>query len=152
MTCLGVDIILRTRDPFLTDKRVPYVATGALPEVRSHLPSSYKSPLSAQSVNAFVEETREAPEVRLAILTVLRSHASNGAEVPLSGVALMIAAFAVLAAGQSAFPLFAWILGVVLVFVTAGILKMASAAHIRRLTATVWLSAYEDALRGRRGQ
>lgn len=89
----------------------------------------------------------------MAVLGVLRAHASNGAEVGISLTALMIAvlgfAFGLLNAGTqfggwlTLIPL----LEVIAVIVGVGsIIRAAVAAHIRKMTAVTWLGAYQDAL------
>ena len=142
--------LVKIRDPYRVHKYVPYVIGDLRPGVRRHLPAGPKTPITAKVVSRFISETRKHPEDRLAVLSVLRTHAANGAEVPLSLVALMVAALAVLATSQSDIPYFALGVSTALVILIASIVKMASAAHLRRLTATVWLRAYEDGLSGNR--
>ena len=137
---------MKKQDPYLVHKHVPYVVEDLRSEVRRHLPTGPKSPISAEVVRQFVEETRKFPNDRLAVLSVLRTHASNGAEVPLSVIALLVAALAVLAGSNSSIPYFGLGVSVLLLILIAAIVAMASAAHLRKLTATVWLRAYEDAL------
>lgn len=93
------------------------------------------------------------------MLGVLRAHAANGAEVGLAAVALIVSvlgvAFALLNTAQGGHGWIAFVpileAGVVVWFGVAAA-KVALAAHVRKMTATTWLSAYEDALTSEKGR
>jgi hypothetical protein len=133
-------------DRYLSHKDVPYLDERSGVDVNRYLPSRARDHLTAARVGQFVEDTHSEPDTRLAVLGILRSHASNGAEVPLSAFALMASVIAILAASTNDLPYFGWIIGILFVGAAATVLRMSVAAHIRRITALVWLGAYEDAL------
>lgn len=135
-------------------RHVPYITSGTSPEVTRHLPSGPDATLTTQRVNRFIKETKRRPEVRLAVLGALRAHAVNGAEAPLAGAGTLFAALALFltAIVSSSVPA-EWVSLLWLCWgaaVTVGafwIVQGSFAAHTRRVTATTWLGAYEDALR-----
>jgi len=120
-------------------------------EARQYLPHDPDERLDAQRVLAFVEGTRDKPDVRLAVLGTLRAHSTNGAETPSSVVAVLFAAIAILVSSTASMSDFgvalASIFGVGSVILGGWFVKTAFAAHARRITCGVWLAAYEDALR-----
>ena len=137
----------------VTSRFVPYITEAVLPEAMAYLPSGPATRLTATDVNRFVTGTASEPGVRMAVLGVLRAHASNGAEVGISLTALMIAvlgfAFGLLNAVAEFRGWFALIplLEVIAVVVAVGfIVRAAVAAHIRKMTAVTWLGAYQDEL------
>ena len=134
-------------------RHAPYVGVRTPIEVVPYLPSGPDAVLTSDLVRRFVKETRRRPDVRLAVLGTLRAHAVTGAEAPLAGFGIVIAALAlVLSVGVTAAVPAGWIVllwtvcGTVVVAAALWVLRVASAAHTRRVTATVWLGAYEDAL------
>ena len=134
-------------------KHAPYVGVRTPIDAVPYLPSGPDAVLTSELVRQFVKETRRRPDVRIAVLGTLRAHAVNGAEAPLAGFGIVIAALAlVLSVGVSTAVPAGWIVllwtacGAVVVAAALSVLRVASAAHTRRVTATVWLGAYEDAL------
>lgn len=138
---------------FLDSKNVPYVSDRVRVAARPFLPTGPDSKLDAAGVVRFVSETDDDPDTRMAVLGVLRTHAANGAEVALSGMALLISvlgvAFSLLRSDQWD----GWLVlistaeaAVIVVFVVR-VLRLAAAAHVRKMTALAWLGAYEDALK-----
>lgn len=140
-----------SRDAYLSAKSVPYLPDELSDVARAFLPTSHADRLTMDRVFEFEKATRRNPEARLQILGILRSHSANGAEVPLSMVAVIISACALTFAGTNSQAVVAVILGSVLAVASIWFVRVASAAHARRLTASVWLAAYEDALAGRYG-
>lgn len=137
----------------VTSRFVPYITDAVLPGAVTYLPDGPAARLTATDVDRFVTDTESEPGVRMAVLGVLRAHASNGAEVGISLTALMIAvlgfAFGQLngAAQLSGWLAFIPVLEVIAVLVAVGfIIQAAVAAHIRKMTAVTWLGAYQDAL------
>ncbi|MDF2915812.1 MAG: hypothetical protein K0S70_29 [Microbacterium sp.] len=137
----------------VTSRFVPYITDAVLPEAVTYLPDGPAARLTATDVDRFVTGTEFDPGVRMAVLGVLRAHASNGAEMGISLTALMIAvlgfAFGQLnAASQlSGWLAFVPVLEVIVVLGAVGcIIQAAVAAHIRKMTAVTWLGAYQDAL------
>lgn len=130
---------------------VPYVTDRVMPEAVDFLPSGHDARLTAAKVSAFVNETRDLPDVRLAVLGVLRAHSMNGAETPTAVISVVFAALAVLTSvvttmggiGSAA----GYVFGVGLVVMGGLFVRLAFAAHVRRMMSGVWLAAYEDALR-----
>jgi hypothetical protein len=145
----------KKRNP-LQSKRVPYWPSSTALEVRRFLPERYQAPLRLEDVQRFVRETRKRPEVRLAVLGVLRANSTNGAEALLAGVGVLFTAFAIIVAVAVPGPE-DWImtglwlvLAAALVFVALSFVRVSFAVHARRITSMVWLSAYEDAVRQER--
>lgn len=136
----------KTRAPF-----VPYVTDRVPPEAVAYLPAGHDARLNAAKVSAFVRETEDLPDVRLAVLGVLRSHSVNGAETPTAVVSIVLAAFAVVISVVTTMgglgSAVGYLLAVGLVVVGVVFTRFAFAAHVRRMTSAVWLAAYEDALR-----
>ncbi|WP_336697135.1 hypothetical protein [Curtobacterium sp. USHLN213] len=137
----------------VTSRFVPYLTDAVLPEAVAYLPNGPAARLTARRVNRFVTGTALEPGVRMAVLGVLRAHASNAAEVGTSLTALMIAvlgfAFGLLNTVAEFSGWFALIplLEVIAVVITVGfIVQAAVAAHIQKVTAVTWLGAYEDGL------
>ncbi|MFC6356746.1 hypothetical protein [Luethyella okanaganae] len=133
---------------------IPYIKHGASPDVIRHLPSGPDAVLTTERVICFVRETKRRPEIRLAVLGTLRAHAVNGAEAPLAGAGTLFAALALfLAAAVSPTVPAGWVSmlwlcwGAAVAVGAFWIVRVSFAAHIRRVTATTWLGAYEDALR-----
>ncbi|MEN0101384.1 MAG: hypothetical protein AAGC90_00550 [Curtobacterium sp.] len=142
------------RDEFLLDhKDVPFITSRVKDSALPFLPDRSRAPLDAAAVERFVSLTAADPDTRMAVLGVLRTHAANGAEVVLSATALLISvAGVVLAAtridaGGGLGVLISVAEAAALFGVVLWVLRRAGAAHIRKLTALVWLGAYEDALR-----
>jgi hypothetical protein len=131
---------------YLSHKAVPYVHERSGADVNKFLPSHAHDALTATRVAQFVEETRLHPDTRMAVLGILRSHASNGPEVPLSAFALMASAIAILTASQDDVPYFGWIVGIGFVIAAAYVGRISVVVHLRRTTSIVWLGAYEDAI------
>ncbi|MGN6128598.1 MAG: hypothetical protein ACTHON_18720 [Humibacter sp.] len=107
--------------------------------------------LNVDRIAAFVEGTKESPNVRLAVLGTLRAHSMNGAETPSAVVAVLLAAIAILVSSAISLSDFgvaiAWAFAIGSVILGGWFAKLAFAAHARRMTCGVWLAAYEDALR-----
>lgn len=144
-----------TKRPLLEHKDVSYITERVKVAARAFLPDGSQAQLDAAAVDRFVSATADDPDTRLAVLGVLRAHAANGAEVMLSGFALLISVVGVLIAVTQTGSAGAWVLlisvaeVVALIFVVAWALRVAGAAHIREITALVWLAAYEDPLKSR---
>jgi hypothetical protein len=134
----------------LTSKAVPY-ANGRVPEdARPYIPQHHNEKLDHARVRAFVDETEERPDVRLAVLSVLRMHSMNGAETPAALFAVMLAAITILASSAASGllgDLLAWLVGIGAVVGCIWLTRLATAAHVRRMICGIWLAAYEDALR-----
>jgi hypothetical protein len=142
--------VSKLRSPLMSSS-VPYLTERVPGEAKVYLPHDHLEPLDVDRVVAFVKGTRDKPNVRLAVLAVLRAHSTNGAETPAAVFAIMVAALTMLASSTGALSALGgavgWVLGVLMVIVCAWFTKFAFAAHIRRMTCGVWLAAYEDALR-----
>lgn len=142
---------MSTRRSPLVSSSVPYVTDRVPDEARQYLPHGPDERLNAERVSAFVEGTQDDPDIRLAVLTTLRAHSTNGAETPSSVVAVLFAAIAILVSSTASLSdlgvALAWIFGVGSVILGGWFVKTAFAAHARRITCGVWLAAYEDALR-----
>lgn len=145
----------KNRNP-LRSKRVTYWTSSTPHEVRRFLPDRYQAPLRLEDVRRFVRETRKKPDVRLAVLGTLRANSTIGAEALLAGVGVLFTAFTIVVAVAVPRPedwimTSLWfILAATLVFVALSFVRMSFAVHGRRVTSSVWLSAYEDALRQER--
>ncbi|HWU30556.1 MAG TPA: hypothetical protein VN041_15855 [Microbacterium sp.] len=130
---------------------VPYVTDRVMPEAVEYLPLGHDARLTAAKVSAFVEETDSLPDVRLAVLGVLRAHSMNGAETPTAVISVVFAALAVLISVVATIGGFGsavgYAFGVGLVVLGGVFTRVAFTAHVRRMTCGVWLAAYEDALR-----
>ena len=134
-------------------KFVPYLTDAVLPAARSYLPAGPDARLTASDVERFRCETASEPAIRMAVLGVLRAHASNGAEVGISVTALMVSvlgfAFSLLntiarpAGWLTAVPVLEAI--AILVFASL-VIRAAVAAHLRKMIAVTWLGAYQDVL------
>lgn len=141
-----------TKSSFLDSKRVPYVGPETPAAAMPFLPADSSSRLTLELVRKFKKASRRDPEISLVVLGTLRAHCVNGADAPLAGVSMAFSAMAIFsglwigsATGWLVLPTLAWgaaILGGALV-----ILRVSFAAHARRVTATTWLGAYQDALR-----
>ena len=134
-------------------RHAPYVGVRTPPEAVPYLPSGPDTALTAELIRRFVRETRRRPEVRLAVLGTLRAHTVNGAEAPLAGAGILVAALAlVLTVGLSPAVSADWVVplwmgwGAVVAVAAVWVVRVSFAAQARRVTATVWLGAYEDAL------
>lgn len=132
---------------------VPYITDAVLTEARDHLPHNAESRLTAADVDRFVSETADAPDTRMAVLGVLRAHSSNGAEVGVSVTALLVSVLGVtlnllsIAAQPDGWWQLIPILEAIGIMVVASLfIRVAVAAHVRKMTAVTWLGAYEDAL------
>jgi hypothetical protein len=131
-------------------KSVPCVNERVPDDARPYIPARHDEQFDSARVRAFVNETRERPDVRLAVLSVLRMHSMNGAETPAAIFAVMLAAITILASSltpDAIGDVVAWIIGVVAVAGCVWFIRAATSAHVRRMTCAVWLAAYEDALR-----
>ncbi len=144
----------KEKDRFLLDhKDVPYITERVKVTARPFLPGDSQAKLDAAAVERFVSATAGDPDTRMAVLGVLRTHAANGAEVVLSGTALLISVAGVIlaalrgGAGDGWSVLVSAAEAAALFGVVLWVLKRAGAAHVRKLTALAWLGAYEDALR-----
>jgi hypothetical protein len=119
---------------------------------RPFLPEGPESTLTVNLVKRFRRAGRRDPEVRLAVLGTLRAHSANGAEAPLAAGSVMFAAVSVVVAvSVTSVPGWvSWLLPIVYAAATipfaVWILRVSLAAHARRVMATTWLGAYEDAL------
>lgn len=134
-------------------KFVPYLTDAVLPAARGYLPAGPDARLTASDVKRFCRETASEPGTRIAVLGVLRAHASNGAEVGISVTALMVSvlgfAFSLLntIARPAGWLTVVPILEAIAVFVFASlVIRAAVAAHFRKMIAVTWLGAYQDAL------
>lgn len=130
-------------------KAVPYANERVPQDARPYLPQHHDDRLDASRVRAFVEETDDRPDVRLAVLSVLRTHSMNGAETPAAIFAVMLAAITILASSLASSLLGdvgAWLIGISAVAGCIWFTRLASSAHVRRMTCGVWLAAYEDEL------
>ena len=139
----------KSRSP-LVSSAVPYVNDRVLEQAKQYLPGDPDEMLDVDRVTAFVEGTKDFPNVRLAVLGTLRAHSMNGAETPTAVLAVLLAAMAILISSISSLSDFgvaiAWVLAVGSFLLGGWFAKLAFAAHARRMTCGVWLAAYEDAL------
>jgi len=131
-------------------KRVPYIPNDAATATRAHLPSGPTAALTPEGVVAFLVETDASPGTRLRVLSILRTHSANGAEMPASILALVAAASggyvtSLVAIGAEQIWVGLAIAVGTLLLIVRGTRDLA-AAHVRRLTAVVWLRAYEDGM------
>jgi Flp pilus assembly protein TadB len=134
----------------LTSKSVPYMNERVPQDARPYIPQHHDEWLDYARDRAFVEETKERPDVRLAVLSVLRVYSMNGAETPAAIFAILLAAITILAssvASQLLRGIVVWLIGIAAVAGCIWFTRAATSAHVRRLTCGVWLAAYEDALR-----
>ncbi|MBD8586010.1 hypothetical protein IFT90_15750 [Frigoribacterium sp. CFBP 8766] len=138
----------------LASKHVPYLNDRVLEQARPFLPTGPTSALSSRDVDTFVSRTVDDPDTRMAVLGVLRAHANNGAEVILSLFALLLSvlsvAFSLLRPAEAP----SWVgrliviaLAIFILVAVMQVIRMAAAAHARKITAIAWLGAYEDGLR-----
>jgi len=140
-------------ESLLDHKDVPYITDRVKVSARGFLPHSSHAELDARAVDRFVSETDDDPDTRMAVLGVLPTHAANGSEVVLSGAALLISVMGVVLAATRVgnvgnVAILVSVAEVVALFgVVLWVLRRAGAAHARKLTARVWLAAYEDALK-----
>lgn len=140
-----------TDDEYLSSKYVPYVRLDTPAAAREFLPAGPGKALTLELVRQFTKTAKRDPETAMTVLGILRAHSINGAEAPLAAAALMFAAIAVLA--STTFDIdapWSWVIAIALAVVVVGsattIIHMSLAAHARRVVATTWLAAYEDAL------
>ncbi|WP_284528044.1 hypothetical protein [Microbacterium sp. T2.11-28] len=140
----------KVRSPFVSAS-VPYLTDRVPAGAVRYLPTGPDAPLTAARVNDFIANTADKPDVRLAVLGVLRAHSMNGAEAPAAIFAVVIAALTVLvgttlsASGIGEF--LGWVTSGGLVILGGWFARLAFAAQARRIICGVWLAAYEDALR-----
>lgn len=139
--------------PTKSSRFVPYITDAVLPEAAAHLPKGPESRLTAAEVERFVADTRARPEVRMAVFGVLRAHASYGAEVGISLMALLVAVLGFALGLLNTVTRYEGWLGLIPVLEVIGVvlalkvvIQAAVAAHIRKMTAVTWLGAYQDAL------
>jgi hypothetical protein len=133
---------------------VPYITSRVWGPARPFLPASADARLRAVDVAAFAREAERNPDVRIAVLGVLRAHAANGAEVVLSAVAFVVSIMSLAFAMLNASGVYVGWLRLIPVCEAAALfvfglilVRLALAAHVRKMTAVAWLGAYEDALR-----
>ena len=137
----------------LNSKYVPYIKLETAPAARQYLPAGPNAVLTVDLVRRFQKDSRRHPELRLVVLGTLRAHSVNGAEAPLAAGSVLFAALsvvvAVLVTALTGWE--AWLTGIayaaVMIPTAVSIIRMSLAAHARRVIATTWLGAYEDALR-----
>lgn len=140
----------------LNSKYVPYIKLQTAPAARRYLPDGPEARLTADLVRRFRKHSRRDPELRLVVLGTLRAHSMNGAEAPLAAGSVLFAAVSVVVAVSvtSITGWGSWLLATVyaaaMIPTAVWIVRVSLAAHARRVMATTWLGAYEDAL-GRRG-
>jgi hypothetical protein len=139
----------------LTHRYVPYRRAEMPADVQQFIPEGPHATLTPEDVDMFAAAARQSRSLRMQVLGALRSDASNGAEVLLSLTALIVSvlgiSFTAINAGLDAFPgpgavFLRSVEAAVLLVVMVVFVSMAGAAHIRKLTATAWLAAYEDGL------
>lgn len=141
----------------LSSRYVPYLAMNIPFRAFQFLPTGPESTISADVVRQFRKESRRDPEMRLAVLGILRAHSTNGAEAPLAAGSVLFASLGIVAAvtvtSSTGWLAVALGLGYAVVMVPTAlwIMKISLAAHARRITAVTWLSAYEDEFRRVRG-
>ncbi len=134
---------------------MPYIKLETIPAARPFLPEGPDSPLTVNLVKAFRRASRRDPDVSLAVLGILRAHSVNGAEAPLAAGSILFAAISLVVAVSIASTtgwgtwLLAALYGAAAIPCALWIVRVSLAAHARRVMATTWLGAYEDAL-GRR--
>lgn len=124
-------------------------------DVQRFIPHGPDAELTPEAVDEFVEAAGASRSLRMAVLGALRSDAGNGAEVVLSLMALLISVVGVslnlLNSGLDPQKEWAVLLrageALALFIAVLVIASLAAAAHVRKLTAMVWLAAYEAALR-----
>lgn len=139
---------------YLQSKYVPYVRMSTPTEAKKYLPEGPNSVLTSELVRQFSKASRRHPEIRLAVFGTLRAHSANGPDAPLAAAAVLFAALGIyVALAFSAQTPWGWLiasaLGIVLIVTALRIIKLALAAHARRVVAVTWLGAYEDATRDR---
>jgi hypothetical protein len=137
------------KSPFVS-RSVPYVSDRVQPDAIPYLPGGPDARLTVEGVDAFVATTEQRPDIRLAVLGVLRAHSMNGAEAPAAIFAVVIAltvlmgsALTIAGVGE----LLSWVISAGLVILGGWFTRLAFAAQARRMICGVWLAAYEDALR-----
>ncbi|WP_157549866.1 hypothetical protein [Microbacterium sp. Leaf288] len=135
----------------LQSKWVPYVDKRIPVGTHRFLPRGPYDALTAARVDDFVRVTATDRDIRLQVLAVLRMHSSNGAEVVLGLAAILLAGLAIVVSVFVAIAGWGTTIAVVYAvpaLVICGLLtKPAIAAHARKMTALVWLGAYEDGIR-----
>lgn len=126
---------------------------------RDHLPDGPEAFLDSTRVSRFVSSARADENLRLQVLSVLRTHSANGVETPAAIFALFIAAAGSYISTLIAMSDFGAAIALAVVAPSllgvARFAAVAAALHVRRLTALAWLAAYEEALRvdeGRRSR
>lgn len=136
----------------VTSRWVPYFRSETSAAARQLLPDGPALQPTTDQVRRLRKAYRRGrPEAR-EVLGTLRAFSVNGAETPLAGVAALTSAIAITVALFSDAPLpwarGLWLAGAaVLTIATSQFVKIAFAAHSRRVVAVVWLGAYEDELR-----
>jgi hypothetical protein len=143
--------VLRDRRQ-LESRWVPYVDNRVPLAAHRFLPRGPYDAITAARADDFVTLTSTDRDTRMQVLAVLRMHSSNGAETALglaalilAGLTIVVSAFAAMAGWGTAIAVAYAVLGLVV----CGLLtKPAIAAHARKMTALVWLGAYEDAIHG----
>ena len=141
---------MRHRPSPLMSRYVPYLSDRVPEAARPYLPTHADDAPTLSAVRTFIQHTRNRPAVRMQVLGVLRAHAANGAEMPTALIAVFVAVFGGLAstlvALGSAHAWAAWFVavGAFLLVLLSG--RAIVAAHARRITALVWLAAYQDGI------
>jgi protein-S-isoprenylcysteine O-methyltransferase Ste14 len=135
----------------LKSRWVPYVDERVPEGARPFLPTGPDDELTVERVDQFVEYTTTARNTRMQVLAILRTHSSNGAETVLALAALLLAGLAIVVSAFVTIAGFGTVIAVVyavLALLLCGLLtRPAIASHARKMTALVWLGAYEDAIR-----
>lgn len=138
------------------EANVPYLRSDVSEAAKKFLPQAPGSRPTAGDVRKFVRLTRRDPDLRLEVLTNLRTWVDDRAALITGGAAMLFAALAVLVSLLTTVPVDAlrlggWIaaviFGVALVTLAWRLMTMVNVVNRRRVTAATWLAAYEDALR-----
>ena len=156
-----MDLTETKRERLFRLKNVPYF-DDASTEARRFLPGGPTEMPSVDIVNRFTATTRSRPEVRLEVLSQLRSYTDDRSNT-LIGVVSVVAAlviFAVSTLDKTAFLRLDYGNIVIVVITSLAIVTLFALVfwvldlvlHInrRRGTCVRWLAAYEDALRTER--
>lgn len=142
--------VSNAKPPFVS-RSVPYVSDRVQAYALPYLPAGPDAMLTVAGIDAFVADTEQRPDIRLAVLGVLRAHSMNGAEAPAAIFAVVIAAVTVLIGTTLSIAgigeIVGWVISAGLVVLGGWFTRLAFAAQARRMICGVWLAAYEDALR-----
>lgn len=151
--------LVRVSSSYLSSKHVPYVTPQILERAQVFLPDGPNARLTVELARRFRRQSRKDVELRMVVLGTLRAHGTNGGEIPLAGVAVLLTAFTlvlslvhdwVISVAGPAAALLVVVPAIGFAGASLHLVRLAFAAHTRRVMATTWLAAYEDALAARR--